>query len=124
MLRIGPVDIPVAIIWIALAALIIGYLVYFAFRLFQPARGQHSGAFDDYEFSELRDPVIPEGTPLMQASYQPRWHAAPLPEVPEYGWRDEYLDRFDALLLSTRSTFSAIREFAAAGFDSIGESNT
>jgi hypothetical protein len=92
-----------AILLIAGVVVLFGYLVYFAVRLLRPASGQHRNGATEF----WPDPVITGTT----------WHSAPPPD--SFPPPDPYLDQFDALLLSTRATFTAIREFADAGF-SIG----
>lgn len=115
MIRIGPVVIPVAIILIVIGSLACGYLVYYGWRFFGPSRGLHR---------EGAPPLDPFPPPLPEAD--PMLFAAPLPDeyypppVP-HDQLDEYLERFDALILANRQRFAAIHEFVDAGFSSIRE---
>jgi hypothetical protein len=106
---------------IVLAALCLGYIVYYGFQLLRPAQGLH------------RDGAPPlEPLPAWPEPSLAEWHTAPLspgaqyyPPVyetaPEPDQRDGYLEQFDALMLANRMRFAAIHEFVDAGFSSILE---
>ena len=104
---------------IVLAALCLGYIVYYGFQLLRPAQGLHRDGAPPLEpLPAWPAPVTFDPAPLSTGAqyYPPVYEPAPEPDQ-----RDGYLEQFDALMLANRMRFAAIHEFVDAGFSSILE---